>query len=333
MRGRRNFILFTILAFLVVFVTGCSSTPEAEPGVEPGSVAPVTEPTTEAVVETPVEPAVDTEALARAAELAADSARLMAELAAAQELAVAAGSESLFPDQFAGTSAEYDALVKAWQENPDKDYRNQMENLRDTYLAMTKLAQALQVRERLVTAGLEDADPENFQKGEDAVAQVETLYNEGAPGFQLIQQATIAYDSYFTILAANLTTMCEAQRERALAAKEKADSIKSAMAAKEEYAAAELTLTNADAAYAVQSYEKAYDGYVAATNDFTAIYDDVFVRRAIAEEAIRRAKQKVDTSAAIAAEADEIAPLQDEEETAESNEEVDGTEAIQEEVK
>ena len=65
----------------------------------------------------------------------------------------------------------------------------------------------------------------------------------------------------------------------------------------------------------------------------TAIYDDVFVRRAIAEEAIRRAKQKVDTSAAIAAEADEIAPLQDEEETGESNEEVDGSEAIQEEVK
>lgn len=329
MRSRRNFILFAILASLVVYITGCSSTPEAEPEV----VAPVTEPTADAVVESPVEPAVDTEALARAAELAADSARLMAELAAAQELAVAAGSEALFPDQFAKISAEYDALVKAQQENPDKDYRNQIENLRDVYLAMTKLAQALQARERLVAAGLEDADPENFQRGEDAVAQAEALYNEGAPGFQLIQQATIAYDSYSTILAANLTIMCEAQREQALAAKEKADSIKSAMAAKEDYAAAELVLTNADAAYAIKSYEQAYDGYVAATNDFTAIYDDVFVRRAIAEEAIRRAKERVDTSAAIAAEADEIAPLQDEEGTTESSEEVDGAEAIQEEVK
>ena len=168
------------------------------------------------------------------------------------------------------------------------------------------------MRERIVNAGLQDSDPDNFQKGDAALEQVQLLYHEGAAGSQLVEQATIAYDSYFAILSANYDTMCQSQRELALAAKEKADSIKSAMAAKDEYAAAALVLSGAETAYAGKVYDKAYDGFVEAAKQFTAVYDDVFVRRATAEEAIRRAKQKVDASAALAEEADEIAPLQDE---------------------
>ena len=74
----------------------------------------------------------------------------------------------------------------------------------------------------------------------------------------------------------------------------------------------QVLLSGAEAAYTANVYDKAYDGFVDATKQFTAIYDDVFVRRAAAEEAIRRAKQKVTASAALAEEADEIAPLQDE---------------------
>ena len=46
----------------------------------------------------------------------------------------------------------------------------------------------------------------------------------------------------------------------------------------------------------------------------------MFVRRAAADEAIRRAKQKVEASAAIAAEADEIAPLEEDGASAASEE-------------
>lgn len=300
-------LLFLIVSVsLILLITGCSSTPEAEPEV----VAPVTEEIADAIVE---ESGVDEEAAAQAALLAADTARLMAELTAAREAAEAVGADTRFPDEFAKISAEYEALLKAQQENPREDYRSQIENLRDSYLALAKLAQAMDMRERIVSAGLQDVDPENFQKGDTALDQAQKLNAEGVAGAQLNEQATIAYDAYFSILAANYEALCQSQRERALAAKEKADSIKSAMAAKDAYAAATGVLSSAESAFTLKNYESAYDNFVKATNDFTAIYDEVFVRRATAEEAIRRAQKKIDASAALAAEADEIAPLQEEE--------------------
>lgn len=306
MRRHIRLLFLSVLLSLVIFFIGCSSTPEAE------TAAPATESSAPAVTTAPVESVSNDEAAAQAALLAAETAGLMAELTAARELAVASGADSLFPEEFAKVSAEYDALIKAQQENPDADYRSQIEGLRDTYLALAKLSQATEMRERIVNAGLQDSDPDNFQKGDAALEQVQLLYHEGAAGSQLVEQATIAYDSYFAILSANYDTMCQSQRELALAAKEKADSIKSAMAAKDEYAAAALVLSGAETAYAGKVYDKAYDGFVEAAKQFTAVYDDVFVRRATAEEAIRRAKQKVDASATLAQEADEIAPLQDE---------------------
>ncbi len=300
-------LLFLIVSVsLILLITGCSSTPEAEPEV----VAPVTEEIADAIVE---ESGVDEEAAAQAALLAADTARLMAELTAAREASEAVGADTRFPDEFAKISAEYEALLKAQQENPSEDYRSQIENLRDSYLALAKLAQAMDMRERIVSAGLQDVDPENFQKGDTALDQAQKLNAEGVAGAQLNEQATIAYDAYFSILAANYEALCQSQRERALAAKEKADSIKSAMAAKDAYAAATGVLSSAESAFTLKNYESAYDNFVKATNDFTAIYDEVFVRRATAEEAIRRAQKKIDASAALAAEADEIAPLQEDE--------------------
>lgn len=300
-------LLFLIVSVsLILLITGCSSTPEAEPEV----VAPVTEEIADAIVE---ETGIDEEAAAQAALLAADTARLMAELTAAREAAEAVGADTRFPDEFAKISAEYEALLKAQQENPSEDYRSQIENLRDSYLALAKLAQAMDMRERIVSAGLQDVDPENFQKGDTALDQAQKLNAEGIAGAKLNEQATIAYDAYFSILAANYEALCQSQRERALAAKEKADSIKSAMAAKDAYAAATGVLSSAESAFTLKNYESAYDNFVKATNDFTAIYDEVFVRRATAEEAIRRAQKKIDASAALAAEADEIAPLQEDE--------------------
>ena len=296
-------LLFLIVSVsLILLITGCSSTPEAEPEV----VAPVTEEITEAIVE---ESGIDEESAAQAALLAADTARLMAELTAAREAAEAVGADTRFPDEFAKISAEYEALLKAQQENPSEDYRSQIEALRDSYLALAKLAQAMDMRERIVEAGLQDVDPENFQKGDAALEQAQKLNAEGVAGAQLNEQATIAYDAYFSILAANYEALCQSQREKALAAKEKADSIKSAMAAKDAYTAATVVLSSAESAFTLKNYESAYDNFVKAANDFTAIYDEVFVRRATAEEAIRRAQKKIDASAALAAEADEIAPL------------------------
>ncbi len=308
MRRRASLILLLILSSFVVFVSGCSSTPEAVP-----EEAPAAETTTGAAGESAEAGAADQEAAAQAAELAAQMARLMEELSAARGTAEAAGAATLFPDAFAKTSSDYEALLQARQENPEADYRGQIEGLRDSYLAMAKLAEAQQLRERIVSLGLQDYDASALQRGDQAMTQAQSLQAANAAGSQLLEQASVAYDSYFSILSANYVSLCETQRASALAAKEKADSIKSAMAAKDSYDVASAALSGAESAYGIKDYAAAYDGYVEAAGLFSSVYDEVFVKRATAEEAIRRARQKVNAAAEKAAEADEIAPLEAEE--------------------
>lgn len=308
MRRRASLIVLLILLSLVVFVSGCSSTPESVPEETPATGA-----VTDAAGESAGAEAADREGEAQAAELAAQTSRLMEELAAARGEAEAAGAADLFPDAFAKTSSDYEALLQARQENPETDHRDQIESLRDSYLAMARLAEAQQMRERIVSAGLQDYDASALQRGDQALAQAQSLQAAGASDSRLLEQATVAYESYFSILSANYVSLCETQRASALAAKEKADSIKSAMAAKDDYDVASSALSGAESAHGRKDYAVAYDGYVEATGLFSAVYDEVFVKRAAAEEAIRRARQKVDATAEIAAEADEIAPLEAEE--------------------
>lgn len=304
MRRQSSIVFLLILSVLVVCFVGCSSTPEAVPE----EAESITQTATEAVDQLPSEDEID----AGLAQLLADTARLLEEMNAARTEAEAAGAADMFPDEFGSVTSDYEALLKAQAENPKGDFRQQIENLRDKYLAMAQLARAQQLRDQIVEASLQDSNAEAFQKGDEAMARAKSLCAEGASGAQLVEQANVAYDSYHAVIASGYSNKCQSQRELAIAAKEKADSLKAEKAAKDEYAIAANVLADGDAAYTSQDYEVAYNSFVEATRLFTEVYDDVFIRRATADEAIRRAKQKVEASAAIAAEADEIAPLADE---------------------
>lgn len=304
MRRQSSVLFLLILSVLVVFFVGCSSTPETVQE----EVESVSQSASDAVAQLPSEAEIDAELT----QMLADTARLLEEMNAARKEAEDAGAAELFPDEFGGVTSDYEALLKAQQENPKGDFRQQIENLRDKYLAMAKLARAQQLREQIVEANLQDSNVEAFQKGDEALARAKAMCSEGASGVQLMEQANVAHDSYLAVITANYTNMCQSQRDLAIAAKEKADSLKAEKAAKDEYAIAANALSDGDAAYTNKDYEVAYNSFVEATRLFTEVYDDVFIRRATADEAIRRAKQKVEASAAIAAEADEIAPLADE---------------------
>lgn len=304
MRRRSTVLFLLILSVLVGLFVGCSSTPEAVQE----EVESVPQSASDVVDQLPSEAEID----AGFAQLLADTTRLLEEMNAARTEAEAAGAAELFPDEFGGVASDYEALLKAQAENPQGDFRQQIENLRDKYLAMVQLAHAQRLRDQIVEASLQDSNAEAFQKGDEAMARAKSLCAEGASGSQLLEQANLAYDSYHVVIASGYSNKCQAQRDLAIAAKEKADSLKAEKAAKDEYAIAATALADGDTAYASQSYETAYNCFVEATERFTEVYDDVFIRRATADEAIRRAKQKVEASAAIAAEADEIAPLADE---------------------
>ena len=59
-------------------------------------------------------------------------------------------------------------------------------------------------------------------------------------------------------------------------------------------------------------YEEAFQRYEKSAVGFTDLYETVLVKRTAAQVAIDSAQKKIDSAAAIAAEADEKAPLQDE---------------------
>lgn len=305
MRRRSSVLFLLILSVLAALFAGCSSTPEAVQE----EVESIPQPASDDAVQLPSEAEID----ADLTQMLADSARLLEEMNAARMEAEAAGAADMFPDEFGSVTSDYEALLKAQAENPQGDFRQQIENVRDKYLAMAKLAQAQQLRDQIVEGNLQDSNAEAFQKGDEAIARAKSLCSEGASGVQLMEQANVAHGSYLAVITENYTKMCQTQRELAIAAKEKADSLKAEKAAKDEYAIAAKAFTDGDTAYTSQDYEVAYNSFVEATRLFTEVYDDVFIRRATADEAIRRAKQKVEASAAIAAEADEIAPLADEE--------------------
>lgn len=312
MRRQSSVLSLLFLSVLVVFFVSCGSTPEAVQE-EAESIA---QSANTAVDQLPSESKIDAELT----QMLADTARLLEEMNAARKEAEDAGAAELFPDEFGSVTSDYEALLKAQTENPTGDFRQQIENLRDKYLAMAKLAQAQQLRDQIMEANLQDSNAEAFQKGDEALSRARGLCAEGASGAQLIEQANLAYDSYHDVITSGYSNKCQTQRDLAIAAKEKADSLKADKAAKEGYAIATKALSDGDDAYAARNYEVAYNGFVEATKLFTEVYDDVFVRRAAADEAIRRAKQKVEASAAIAAEADEIAPLEEDGASAASEE-------------
>ena len=106
--------------------------------------------------------------------------------------------------------------------------------------------------------------------------------------------------------------MAKTARSDALAAKKNADSVKAGVAKKAEYTDASNTFRKADSDYVTKDLESAYKGYISAKNTFNGLYESIAEKRAAAQAAIERAKQRVAEAESYSTEADAIAPLEGE---------------------
>ena len=106
--------------------------------------------------------------------------------------------------------------------------------------------------------------------------------------------------------------MAKTERAAALEAKKNADSVKAGVAKKAEYIEASNTFKKADASFVTKDLEGAYKGYRTAKNTFTNLYETIAAKRAAAQAAIERAKQRVAEAENYTKEADTIAPIEGE---------------------
>lgn len=295
----KNIFLFPliILLCLALFV-GCSSTPEE----------PVETTETEPVISQGGEEGIPTEET----NYGSVNKTGLDALNSARDAALASGADSLFPEEFALIEAAYE-IAKLAAADDSLDQTVVLANVQARYKALEQLAKAEGMKAKIKEYNFASKNPEAMAQGDAEFAAAKAALLLEASGSEAVVRASSACTSYGAVLSAGFKELVGGAKEKAYAQKEKADSIKSDKADKEAYSSAAKILSGADKAYTSGEYESAFDGFESAEKHFGEIYNRVLEKRAAAQAAIERAKQKVNNTAEFAAEADEIAPLEEEE--------------------
>lgn len=287
-----------LLALSGVFTfVACKSTEVEEPVVEP----PV-ETVEEVVEETPA-----VETVVEAADYSAANAKALAAVEAAREKAEAANAKDFYPSEWASAEKAYTQIKKDMADNPAADYSSQLKDLTDRYDALEKASLASAMKKKADDLGFSEYDKESYDKGAAALEKYAALGD--ASGSDHKAQADAAYNSYKELMKKGFVALAGRERQASLEAKKQADSVKAGVAQKDTYAAAADTFKKADSSYVTGNIEGAYEGYKSSKETFLKLYAVISEKRAAAQAAIDRAKQKVQETENYAAEADEIAPL------------------------
>lgn len=159
----------------------------------------------------------------------------------------------------------------------------------------------------------EEYDESDYEKGCEKLDILEEAYDAtDTLDESLFDTALQAYEDLKKVLTAAYKALANEERAAAYEAKKAADSVKAAVARKEEYTKAVEIFKEGDAHYATQHPEKAYESYETSKDMFLEMYEDLFEKRAEAQSALEAAKKAVEESALFAEEADRIAPITEE---------------------
>lgn len=286
---KKHLLLLSGILAILSFIS-CGSTPTAEP--ETKKEPPKVEETAPApVVEEPA-----AEDFAQANEV------LLSKADAARQKAIEAGAEKFFPDVLAADDGFYDGVKSDVKENPSADHSSKISEVITRYEALATACMAKELKEKADELGLSDSEAEK------ALSDFAASDN----GADMRANADKALSAYSALLLKQLAAMAKTERNAALEAKKNADSVKAGVAKKAEYTAASNTFKKADSDFVTKNLEGAYRGYRSAKGTFQSLYESIAEKRAAAQAAIERAKQRVAEAENYTLEADSIAPLQGE---------------------
>lgn len=283
-------------ACAIFFMASCGSTPVKEEELD-------FDPTkTEEAVEEQIEQAADFSSANQVLLEAAEKAR---------QAAVEADAQKYYPARFDETNKWYVELKEKVSSDSATDYSSDIKDVTDRFNGLAKASLARSMKDRADELGFAGEDQASYDKGQKALEEYEALAAD-TKGTDQLSKADEAFNAYSALMLKGFKAFAGRERNAALEAKEKADSVKAGVAKKDEYKKASDAFKNADSAYVTKNIESAYRGYKSAKETYTELYETVSKNRAAAQEAIDRAKQKVLEAESYSTEADTISPLEGE---------------------
>jgi len=287
-------VLFGISVCSVFSLAACKSAPVEE--------------TTEPVVEAPVEAPVETPVVVDPTDFSATNAKLFENVEAARNKAIEAEASKYYPEQWAATEQKYETLKNNVANDKSTDYSSQIIDLTARYNSLANASEAKALKARVDELQFNELDKSVYEAGEQALLNYNGLGASGS-GAELLRQSEIALDSYKALMNKGFVALAGRERQAALDAKKQADSVKAGVTQKEVYSQASETFKKADSSYVTKNIEAAYNGYKSSKETYLNLYETIAAKRAAAQAAIDRAKQKVSDAESYAVEGDSIAPL------------------------
>lgn len=284
-------------------LASCGSTPTAEEELDFDPTQ--TEENAEPVQTEPETPAVETPDFSAANQTLIEAAEK------ARQAAVEADAQKYYPEKFDSTDKWYIEVKEKVSSDSKTDHSADIKDVTDKFNALTKASLARSMKDRADELGFAGEDKDSYDKGSKALEEYDALA-ANANSSDLLAKADAAYDAYSALMLKGFKAFAGRERNAALEAKKNADSVRAAVAKKEEYKKASDTFKAADTAYVTKNIESAYRGYKSAKESYTELYETVSKNRAAAQEAIDRAKQKVAEAENYSTEADSISPLESE---------------------
>jgi len=242
-------------------------------------------------------------------EINAENQRLLRSLKNARSAARSKGANKLYADQWKDLEKEYAEIEKTVESADGMDYTYELKELAAKYQALGRLAQARDLKQKIDDYGFADTDKVAYSTGTVALEAAEAMIKQDKwEGKEVSASANIAYESYRKILATKFASIAKDERYAALRAKAKAEEVKCQIAAKADYNKAVTTFKHGDNQLATNP-ETAYDEYHSAKESWLAMAEEIGAKRAAAQAAIERAKNRTEESNAVAEQADKEVPL------------------------
>lgn len=313
----KKIFLFSCVAFALIFAS-CKSTEQATDGEI--DVPPV------------VEEIVEENESSAAEKEPEDISSLISQIDDARQRALEEGAQDAYPEAFAALDAAYEALKNL---DDGLDHSAELNDIKSRYEALQKVAAAKKLKERIDDEGLAENSPADYDKGEAALSEFDSLLNSvlsniaaiseslvpgdsavdnvknaaGAPSKKLLSKANEAYDSYYKVYFKSYKKFADDERKNAISQKKKADAVKAQISRKQEYREYAELIQRGDSQYSTSNPESAYESYKEAAASYEALAADVAEKRAAAQKAIDEAKAKVKESGDYALNADSTNPL------------------------
>ncbi|MBO8450406.1 MAG: hypothetical protein IAA96_04795 [Spirochaetes bacterium] len=244
--------------------------------------------------------------------------QLQAEIEAAREAAIEAGAREYYPEQFGMAEAAAEQALEAYNRGDMETAYAEGQKVLAWYQMLKTGIDIRDLRQKILENGFDTEDPEAFAAAEAKYNDAVMQFTADAENARAVSREALA--AYEELCASGFRRLAEKEKTRAGEMRDLCNSIKAQRSMAEDYAAAEEVYGAAEALGAENDWESAFRTYEESSILFAEVYQNALYKRNAAEAAMNAARERQEASTALALEADEIAPLPDEEETGDTAE-------------